>query len=232
MNNQVKFPNQKRSPPHCKDCFLRCQKIRKCAFYCAKKLWFGLQFIDFTADQLNMVKAIQQRMAVYSHPKKQCMKSLVCVEDVGSIDFRPSKSETYRFVMSYTVSQDIDAIQFIKHECIVVLNTIRGAWFIREDCKQTVPGCVILWIGKHVFPYSELHFGKQFGMSITTSIIQAPICPSNYVCSALTPSIVENASWQYSITQPVITKTLYKYIVDSISYRYLKAAQQSKYLLR
>ena len=77
------------------------------------------------ADLLNMVKPIKQRMAVYTHPHKQLMQVLISVENVGCADLGLSPCETDRLMVGYSVPEDIDAIKFIEHIGIVVLNLCR-----------------------------------------------------------------------------------------------------------
>lgn len=72
-----------------------------------------------------MVKSIKQRMAVYAHPHKQLMQVLISVEDIGGTDLGLSSRKADGFMVRYSVSEDIDAVKFIEHIGIVVLNFYR-----------------------------------------------------------------------------------------------------------
>ena len=72
-----------------------------------------------------MVKAVQQRMAVYPHPHEKFVKRLIRIEDIDSADARLTASETNRLMVGYAVSQDVDSVKLIEHESVVILNSRR-----------------------------------------------------------------------------------------------------------
>lgn len=84
-----------------------------------------LNGIYSVADLLYMVKSVKQRMTVDAHPHKQLMKILISIEDVCCSDLRLSSRKTDRLMVRYSVSEDIDAVKFIEHIGIVVLNLCR-----------------------------------------------------------------------------------------------------------
>lgn len=84
-----------------------------------------LNGIYSVADLLHMIKSVKQRMTVYAHPHKQLMKILISIEDVCCSDLGLSSRKTDRLMVRYSVSEDIDAVKFIEHIGIVVLNLCR-----------------------------------------------------------------------------------------------------------
>ncbi len=72
-----------------------------------------------------MVKTIQQRMAVYSHPHEKFVKCLIRIEDIDSADARLTAGETDRLMVGDAVAQDVDAVKLIEHEGVVILNSRR-----------------------------------------------------------------------------------------------------------
>ena len=79
-----------------------------------------------------MVKTIKQRMTVDAHPHKQLMKILISIEDVRGSDLGLSSRKTDRLMVRYSVSEDIDAVKFIEHIGIVVLDFCRRTRLVRE----------------------------------------------------------------------------------------------------
>lgn len=69
-----------------------------------------------------MIKSIKQRMAVYPHPHKKLVQVLISIEDVCSADLRLFPGKTYRLMVGYAVSQNVDAIKFVEYIGIIVLN--------------------------------------------------------------------------------------------------------------
>lgn len=61
-------------------------------------------------------------MAIYPHPHKQLVKCLISIEYICSAYAWLTASEADRLMMSYAISQNVDAIKFIEHESVVVLN--------------------------------------------------------------------------------------------------------------
>lgn len=72
-----------------------------------------------------MIKSIKQRMTVDAHPHKQLMQVLIGIEDIGGPDLWLSSRKTDRLMVSYSVSEYIYAVKFIKHIGIVVLHLCR-----------------------------------------------------------------------------------------------------------
>ena len=64
-------------------------------------------------------------MAVYPHPHEKFVKCLICIEDIDSADARLAASKANWLMVGYAVSQNVDAIKFIEHESIVILNSRR-----------------------------------------------------------------------------------------------------------
>lgn len=95
-------------------------------------LFLKLYCVYPVANLLYMVKSIKQRMAVDSHPQKQLMQVLIGVEDIGGTDLMLSSRKTDRFMMRYSVSEDIDAVKFIEHIGIVVLDFCGRTRLVRE----------------------------------------------------------------------------------------------------
>lgn len=61
---------------------------------------------------------------------------------------------------------------------------------------------------------------------------QSIVCLSDYLRTISTTWNVKDATWQYCITQPVVTKSNGELAVNGIAKCDLKTAQQRKYLLR
>lgn len=72
-----------------------------------------------------MVKAVQQRMAVYPHPHEKFVKRLIRIEDIDSADARLTAGKANRLMVGYAVSQYVDAVKLIEHESVVILNSRR-----------------------------------------------------------------------------------------------------------
>lgn len=72
-----------------------------------------------------MVKAVQQRMAVYPHPHEKFVKCLIRIEDIDSTDARLTAGKANRLMVGYAVSQYVDAVKLIEHESVVILNSRR-----------------------------------------------------------------------------------------------------------
>lgn len=72
-----------------------------------------------------MVKTIQQRMAVYSHPHEKLVKRLIRIEDIDSADARLTAGKANRLMVGDAVSQYVDAVKLIEHESVVILNSRR-----------------------------------------------------------------------------------------------------------
>lgn len=53
------------------------------------------------------------------------MQVLISVEDIGVADLGLSSRKADGFMVRYSVSEDIDAVKFIEHIGIVVLNFYR-----------------------------------------------------------------------------------------------------------
>ena len=49
------------------------------------------------------------------------MYRLIGIKDICSSDYRLAKSKTYRFMVGYTVSQNIYAVKLIEKEGVIVL---------------------------------------------------------------------------------------------------------------
>lgn len=88
-------------------------------------LFIKLHRIDPVANLLYVVKSVEQRMAVNTHPHKKFMQILVGVENVRRADLRLSSGKTYRFMVRDAVAQNIDAVKFVEHIGVVVLDFSR-----------------------------------------------------------------------------------------------------------
>lgn len=156
-----------------------------------------LNGIYSVADLLHMVKSIKQRMTVDAHPHKQFMKILISIEDVRGSDLGLSSRKTDRLMVRYSVSEDIDAVKFIEHIGIVILNLCRRTGLVREYSEKNLPGGTILRIGEHIFLHSELHFCKQFMMGVLTISVQTVESLGDYSRTIPTTGNIEYASRQY-----------------------------------
>ena len=105
--------------------------------------------------------------------------------------------KTDGLMVRYSVSEDIDAVEFIEHIGIVVLNLSRRTGFVREYSEKNLPGGTILRIGKHIFPDSELHFCKKFMMGVFAISIQTVESLGYYSRTIPTTGNIEYASRQY-----------------------------------
>lgn len=133
--------------------------------------------------------------------------------------------------MCDAVSQYVDAVKFIEHEGVVVLALCGGARLVWENRKQAAPNGTILWVGKHIFPNTKLHLGKEFGVGVIVIALQSTVSLANNVRTIATAGNIKYAARLYGIAQPIITQPLNENLVNSISDRYLKTTQQCKYLL-
>ena len=78
-------------------------------------------FVDFVADLLHMVKSIEKRMAVYTHPHEKFMQGLVSVEYVGCTNKRLPTSKAYRFVVCDAVAKNIHTVQLVEYIGLIIL---------------------------------------------------------------------------------------------------------------
>lgn len=156
-----------------------------------------LNGIYSVADLLHMVKSVKQRMTVDAHPHKQLMKILISVEDVCCSDLRLSSRKTDRLMVRYSVSEDIDAVKFIEHIGIVVLNLCRRTGLVGEYSEKNLPGGTILRIGEHIFPHPKLHFCKKFMMGVLASSVQTVESLGDYSRTIPATGNIEYASSQY-----------------------------------
>ena len=108
-----------------------------------------------------------------------------------------SSRKTDRLMVRYSVSEDIDAVKFIEHIGIVILNLCRRTGLVREYSEKNLPGGTILRIGEHIFPHSELHFCKQFMMGVLTISVQTVESLGDYSRTIPTTGNIEYASRQY-----------------------------------
>ena len=133
--------------------------------------------------------------------------------------------------MCDAVSQYVDAVKFIEHEGVVVLALCGGARLVWENSKQTAPYGSVLRIGKHIFPYTKLHLGKEFGVGVTVIALQSTVSLANNVRTIATTRNIRYSARLYGIAQPIITQPRNENVVNSVPDCYLKTTQQCKNLL-
>lgn len=135
-------------------------------------------------------------------------------------------------MVSDAVSQYVDAVKFVEHECVVVLALDRRTGFLWENSEQTTPYSTVLRIGKHIFPNAKLHLGKELCVGVTIIALQSTVSLTYNICAVATSRNIEYTARLYCIAKPVTAKTLNEDIVNSVPDCNLKATQQSKHLLR
>lgn len=86
-----------------------------------------------------------------------------------------------------------------------------------EYSEKNLSGGTILRVGKHILPYSELHFCEEFMMSVLAISVQSIKSLVDYSRTIPTTGNIKYASCQYSITEPILTEPRRKLPVNGIS---------------
>ena len=115
--------------------------------------------------------------------------------------------EANRLVVSDSVSQFINVIEFSKDICVIIPLLSWRFRFVRKNFQQYLAGKEELNIVVHIFPYTELHFRNKFCVWICPATHQTVICLLNDL-SGLFSSLVtiQCSTRENQVSEPVVAK--------------------------